>query len=126
MAGSLGEGVAEAVPEVQSGWVPALTETSPAAHGASGQVRVDRDYLDLRVTEEPLDHVLACRPEPGFDDDAQLDADRGRHETGDGTFEMLGELLSACLPEDDGDRSRGVDDNTPARALRQRGRPASS
>lgn len=126
MAGSLSEGIAEAVSEVQSGWVPPLTEASPAAHCAGCQVRVDRDYLDLCITEEPLDYVLACGPKPGFEDDAQLDADRGRHETGDGIVEMLGELVTSCLPEDDGDRSRGVDDNSPPRVLRQRARPASS
>lgn len=57
MARSLGERIAEAVAEVQFGWVPALAESSPSAHGAGGQVRVNRDDLDLSVTKEPLPGV---------------------------------------------------------------------
>jgi hypothetical protein len=52
---------------------------SVSAHRARGQVRIYRHDVDLRVPEEPVNDVLPRRPQPSLDDDAEFDADRGRH-----------------------------------------------
>ena len=83
---SLGERVCEAVTEIQPGWMTPFAISPPAAHRPGGQVRVNGHDVDLRVTEEPVDNVLPSRPEPGFDDDAQLDTDGGRHQPGEGVL----------------------------------------
>ena len=84
--GSLGERVCEAVTEIQPGGMTPLAISSPAAYRPGGQVCVNRHDVDLRVTEESVDDVLPSRPEPGLDDDAQLDADGGRHQPGEGVL----------------------------------------
>jgi hypothetical protein len=58
----------------------------PAAHRPGCHVCVDRHDVDLRVTKEPVDNVLPGGPEPGLNDDAQLDADGGRHQPREGVL----------------------------------------
>ena len=84
--GSLGERVCEAVTEIQPGWMTPFAISPPAAHRPSGQVCINGHDVDLRVTEEPVDNVLPGRPEPGLNDDAQLDADGGGHQAGEGAL----------------------------------------
>ncbi len=84
--GSLGERVCEAVTEIQPGWMMPFAISPPAAHRPDGQVCVNGHDVDLRVTEESVDNVLPSRPEPGLDDDAQLDTDGGRHQPGEGVL----------------------------------------
>jgi hypothetical protein len=61
-----------------------LAISPPAAHRTGGQVRIDGHDVDPCVTKEPVDDVLAGGPQPGLDDDAQLDANGGRHQPGEG------------------------------------------
>ena len=124
--GSLGELVCEAVTGIQPGWMTPFAISPPAAHCPGCQVCVNRHDVDLRITEEPVDNILPGRPEPGLDDDAQLDADSGWHQPGDGVLQVGRELVAPRFAEDDRYGCRGVDDKAPARRLRQRGRPASS
>ena len=84
--GSLGERVCEAVTEIQPGWMTPFAISPPAAHRPGGQVCVNGHDVDLRITEEPVDNVLPGRPESGLNDDAQLDADGGRHQPGEGVL----------------------------------------
>ena len=84
--GSLGERVCEAVTEIQPGWMTPFAISPPAAHRPGGQVCVNRHDVDLRVTKEPVDNVLPSGPEPGLNDDAQLDADGGRHQPREGVL----------------------------------------
>jgi hypothetical protein len=84
--GSLGERVCEAVTEIQPGWVMPSAISPPAAHRPGGQVCVNGHDVDPRVTKEPVDNVLPSGPEPGLNDDAQLDADGGRHQPGEGVL----------------------------------------
>ena len=123
---SLGERVREAVTEIQPGGMTSCAVSPPAAHRPGGQVRVNGHDVDLRVTEEPVDDILPGRPEPGLDDDAQLDTDGGGHQPGEGVLQAGRQLVAARFAEDDRYGCRGVDDKAPARRLRQRGRPASS
>src|ERR1700733_5358036 len=103
----------------------ALAVSPPAAHRTGGQVRVDGHDVDLRVTKEPVDNVLPGRPQPGFDDDTQLDADGGRHQPGQSILKVNRKLLASRLAEDDRHRSRRIDDQAARRRLGQRGSPAS-
>jgi hypothetical protein len=123
---SFSERVCEAVTEIQPGWMTSFAVSPPAAHRPGGQVCVNGHDVDLRVTEKPVDNVLACRPESGLDDDAELDADSGWHQPGEGVLQVDCKLVAPRLAEDDGYGCRGVNDEAPARRLRQRGRPASS
>ena len=97
VAGLLGERVSEAVAEIQPGQVPAFAVLPPAAHRAGGQVRVDGHDVDACVTQEAVDDILAGRPQPGLDDDAQLDADGGSFpadmSTGQARFVVTDDLL---------------------------------
>jgi hypothetical protein len=98
----------------------------PAAHRPSGQVCVNGHDVDLGVTEEPVDNVMPSWPEPGLDDDAQLDTDGGRHQPGEGVLQVDCELIAPRFAQDDRYGCRSVDDKALARRVRQRGRPASS
>jgi hypothetical protein len=80
--------------------VPSLAVPTPAAHGPVGEVLVDGHQVDPRVPKEPLDDVLSGRPEPRFDDHAQLDPDRGGHQPLGSFLQMACELLSPRLAED--------------------------
>lgn len=124
--GSLGECVCEAITEIQPGWMTPFAISPPAAHRPGCQVCVNRHGVDLRVTEEPVNDVLPSRPQPGLNDDAQLDADGGRHQPREGVFQVDRELIAPGFAEDDCYCCRRVDDKAPTRRLRQRGRPASS
>ena len=73
----------------------------PAAQRPSGQVCVNGHDVDLRVTEKPVDNILPGRPEPGLDDDAQLDADSGWHQAGQGVLQVDRQLIAARFAEDD-------------------------
>ncbi len=126
MPGSLGERVCEAIAKIQPGWMTSFTVPPPAAHRPGGQVCVNGHDVDPRVAEKPVDNVLAGRPEPGLDDDAQLDADSGWHQPGESTFQVDRELIVPRFGEDDRYGRRGVNDKASVRRLRQRGRPASS
>jgi len=86
--GSLGERVSEAVAEIEPGRMPHLSVSPPAAHRAGGQVRVNGDAVELCVTKKPVDNVLPGRPQPSLDNDAQLDADGGWHQPGEGVLEV--------------------------------------
>jgi hypothetical protein len=123
---SLGQGVCEAVPEVQPSRMPSFAITTPAAHRSGGQVCVYGHDIDLRVTHEAVDDILSGRPEPGLDDDAQFDADCGRHQADDGILKMAREFVGPPFTKNDCHRRRRVDDKAPAPRLRQRGRPTSS
>src|SRR6185437_3029665 len=70
MSSPLGQGVGEAVTEVQPGWMPPFAKPAPAAHRPDGQVFVYGHDVDLRVTEEAVNDVLPGRPQPGLDHDA--------------------------------------------------------
>jgi hypothetical protein len=98
----------------------------PAAHRTGSQVCIDGHDLDLRVTKEPFDNVWPGWPQPGFEDDAQLDAYGGRHQPGKRILEVGRKFLASGFAEDDRHGGRRVDDKAPARWVRQRGRPASS
>jgi hypothetical protein len=63
--------------------VTSFAVSPPAAHRPGGQVCVNGHDVDLRVTEKPVDNILAGGPEPGLDDDAQVDADSGWHQPGE-------------------------------------------
>jgi hypothetical protein len=87
-----------------------LAISPPAAHRPGGQVRIDGHDVDLCVTKEPVDNVLPGRPQPGFDDDAQLDVDGGRHKPGDGILQVQRKLLASRLAKDDRYGCRRIDD----------------
>lgn len=101
MPSPLGQGVGEAVAEIQPGCMPPFAVPAPAADGPGGKVGVYGHNVDLRVTEKAVDNVLPGWPEPCLDDDAQFDADGGRHEPGEGTFKMSHEFVAPWLAEDD-------------------------
>jgi hypothetical protein len=123
---SLGERVCEAVTEIQPGRVTSFAVSPPAAHRPGGQVCVNGHDVDLRVTEKSVDNILAGRPEPGLDDDAQLDADSSWHQPGESIFQVDRKLVASRFGEDDRYGRRSVNDKAPAPRLRQRGRPAAS
>ena len=123
---SLGERVCDAVAKIQPGRVTSFAVSPPAAHRPGGQVCVNGHDVDLRVTEKPVDNILAGRPEPGLDDDAQLDADNGWHQPGESIFQVDRKLVASRFGEDDRYGRRSVNDKAPPPRLRQRGRPAAS
>ena len=103
----------------------ALAISPPAAYCPSSQVCIDWHDIDLRVTQKPVNNVLPSGPQPGFDDDPQLDAYSGRHQPGKSILKVNRKLLASRLAEDNRHRCRRIDDKA-LRRLRQRGRPASS
>ena len=123
---SLGERVCEAVAKIPPGRVTSFAVSPPVAHRPGGQVCVNGHDVDLRVTEKPVDNILADRPEPGLDDDAQLDADSGWHQPGESIFQLDRKLVASRFGEDDPCGRRSVNDKAPLPRLRQRGRPAAS
>lgn len=124
--GSLGERVCKAVAEIQPGWMTSFAVAAPAAHRPGGQVCINRHDVDLRVAEKTVDNILPSGPEPGLDDDAQLDADGGWHQPGDSVLQVSREFVAPRFAENDRYGCRGVNDKAPAHWLRQRGRPTSS
>ena len=98
----------------------------PAAHRPGGQVCVNGHDVDFRVTEKSVDNILPGRPEPGLDDDTQLDTDSGWHQPGKSIFQVVRKLVAPRFGEDDGYGRRSVNDKAPTHRLRQRGKPASS
>ena len=124
--GPVGECVREAVAEIERGRMPSLAVSPPAAHRPGRQVCVNRHDVDLRVTKEPVDNVLPSGPEPGLNDDAQLDADGGRHQPDEGIFKVGRKFFAASFAEDDRNGCRCIDDKAAVCWLCQRGRPASS
>jgi hypothetical protein len=54
VAGPLGKRVREAVAEVERGPVPSLAISPPPADRAGGQLLIDGDDVDLRVTKKPV------------------------------------------------------------------------
>jgi hypothetical protein len=81
--------------------------------------------IALCVAKEPVDDVLPGRPQPALDDDAQLDADRGRHQPGQGILKVARKFVAPRLTEDDRHGRRRIDDKVASRRLRQRDRPTS-
>jgi hypothetical protein len=77
--GPFGERVREAIAQIEASRMAALAVSPPAAHRARGQVSVDRNDVDHRVTKEPVDNVLSGGPEPGLDNYPQVDADGRWH-----------------------------------------------
>ena len=106
--------------------MPPLAVSPPPAHRTVGQIRIDGHDVHLCVTKEPLDNVLPGRPQPGLDDDAQLDADGGRHQADKGLLKAGRKFFATRLAEDDRYGRRRIDDKAPRRRPRQRGRPVSS
>jgi hypothetical protein len=106
--------------------MPPLAVSPPAAHRTGGQVRINRDDLDLCVTKKPVDNVLPGRPQPSLDNDAQLDADGGWHQPGEGILKVYRKFFAPRLAEDDRHGRRRIDDKAPPCRFRQRGRPVSS
>jgi hypothetical protein len=103
MPRSLSECVSEAVSEVERGRVPPPAISPPATHCASGEVSIDGHDVDLRVAKEAVDNVLPGGPQPSLDDDAQLDADGGWHQPGEGVLKAGCKFFAARLAEDDRD-----------------------
>jgi hypothetical protein len=56
--GLLGEGVREAVAEVERGRMPSLAVSPPPAHRTGRQLLIDGDDVDLRITEKPFYDIL--------------------------------------------------------------------
>lgn len=73
----------------------------PAAHGAAGQIIIDRHDVHPGVTEEPVDDILSSGPQPSLDDHTQLDPDRGGHEADKRIFKMTGKFAAARLAKND-------------------------
>jgi len=99
--GSLSECISEAVAEFEPGRVPSYSISPPATHRASGQVRIDGHDVDLCIAKEPVDDVLPGRPQPSLDDDAQFDADGGRHQPGEGILKVGRKFYAPRLAEYD-------------------------
>jgi hypothetical protein len=106
--------------------VPALAISPPATHCTSGEVRIRRHNVDLCVAKEALNNILPDWPQPSIDDDAQLDADSGRHQPGEGFLKAGCKFFATQPPEDDCDSRRCIDHQIRPDWFRQRGRPASS
>jgi len=124
--GPVGERVGEAVAEIEPGRMPPLAVSPPPAHRTVGQIRIDGHDVDLRVTKESLDNVLPGRPQPGLDDDTQLDSDGGRHQADKGILKAGRKFFATRLGQDDRYGRRRIDDQAPLRRPCQRGRPVSS
>jgi len=124
--GPVGERVGEAVAEIEPGRMPPLAVSPPPAHRTVGQIRIDGHDVDLRVTKESLDNVLPGRPQPGLDEEAQLDSDGGRHQADKGILKAGREFFATRLGQDDRYGRRRIDDQAPLRRPCQRGRPVSS
>jgi hypothetical protein len=110
MPGPVGERVREAVAEIEPGRMPPLPISPPAAHRTVGQVRIDGHDIYLCVAKEPVDNVLAGRPQPSLDDDAQLDAYGGRHQPDERILKVNREFFATRLAEDDRYGRRRIDD----------------
>jgi hypothetical protein len=109
--------------------MPALAVPPPPAHRPGRQLLIDGDDVDLRITEKPVYDILPCWPEPGLDDDAQLNPDGSGHQPDQGMLKAGGKIIAPWLAEDHGYAPRRVNDEAPAalrRRLGQRGRPAPS
>src|SRR5450755_2139783 len=101
MPGPLGKRVSEAVAEIEPRRMAPLAISPPAAHRTGSQVRIDGHDVDPCVTKEPVDNVLPGGPQPSLDDDAQFDANGGRHQPGEGILQVYRKLLASRLAEDD-------------------------
>jgi len=114
MSSPLRERVSEAVPEVESGRMPSFAVSAPATHCTCGQVGVYRHDVDLCVPLEPVDYVLPGRPQPGLDDNPELDKDGRRHQPDEGVLQVGGKVLAAWFAEDHRDGRRRIDDEASA------------
>jgi hypothetical protein len=106
--------------------MPSFAISPPAAHRTIGQVCIDGHDVNLCVTKKPVDDILPSGPQPGLDDDAQLDANGGWHQPGEGILKVGGEFFATWLAQDDCYGRRGVDDKAAPFRPGQRGRPTSS
>ncbi len=106
--------------------MPPLAVSPPATHRTGGQVRINRDDVDLCVTKKPFDNILPGRPQPGLDNDAQLDPGGGWHQPGKGVLKTRRKFFAPRLAEDDRHSRRRIDDQAPPGGFRQRGKPVSS
>jgi hypothetical protein len=101
--------------------VPALAETAPSLERTVDVAALDRDELDLAVSDEALDDPLAGGPQACLHHDAQLE-ERGRgHEQLRRSADPIDQRVAIRFAGQDRDGCRRVDDEG-----RHRGRPSSS
>jgi hypothetical protein len=65
------------------------------------KVRIERYDVDFGAPEEPAGNILSDRPQPGFDDDAQLDTNGGgRHQPDKRSLQVAREFIVPRLAEE--------------------------
>ncbi len=103
-AGLLSKRVGETVSEIETCGMTALAISAPGSHGPVCDIGIDRYDFNLCIAKESLDDILASRPQPRLDDNAQLHAAGSGQEPNCCGLEVSDQFIAADLTENHRDR----------------------
>lgn len=112
IAGKAGDGVRQAISEIQSGGVVASTKTEEGSGGGPGMVFIEGDDSGSKLPEESLNNGAGVLPQTRGEDHASLNYGWSTDQNFIGLVETSQQPFVAGLPENDGNDCRSIENQT--------------
>jgi hypothetical protein len=113
LTSGFGQGVGEAVSEIQGGGVAALAVLAPGGAGEVGLFGVYGYDLKIRAEHEEIELASSGFTATGFENDSGFEHGGGGDEAGFGGDDVGEEALTFWFVEKNGDEGRGINNHGP-------------